>query len=37
MEYILSAQSCSFMLYVGTKELLKRITFEELIEGRVTI
>ena len=29
--------NCPFVLYVGTKKLVKRRAFEEFIEGRVAI
>lgn len=29
--------NCPFVLYVGTKKLVKRKAFEEFIEGRVAI
>jgi len=31
------AKNCSFVLYVGTKVLIKRIKFEEYINNKVTV
>ena len=33
----LKQPNCPFVLYVGTKKLVKRRAFEEFIEGRVAI
>ncbi len=33
----LKQPNCPFVLYVGTKKLVKRKAFEEFIEGRVAI
>ena len=34
---LLKQPNCPFVLYVGTKKLVKRRAFEEFIEGRVAI
>lgn len=34
---LLKQPNCPFVLYVGTKKLVKRKAFEEYIEGRVAI
>ena len=34
---MLKHPNCPFVLYVGTKKLVKRKAFEEFIEGRVAI
>ena len=34
---LLKQPNCPFVLYVGTKKLVKRKAFEEFIEGRVAI
>ena len=34
---MLKQPNCPFVLYVGTKKLVKRKAFEEFIEGRVAI
>ena len=37
IDEMLKQPNCPFVLYVGTKKLVKRKAFEELIEGRVAI
>ena len=37
IDSLLKAPNCPFVLYVGTKKLVKRKAFEEFIEGRVAI
>ena len=37
IDELLKQPSCPFVLYVGTKKLVKRRAFEEFIEGRVAI
>ena len=37
IDEMLKQPSCPFVLYVGTKKLVKRKAFEEFIEGRVAI
>ena len=34
---MLKQPNCPFVLYVGTKKLVKRKAFEEFIEGKVAI
>ena len=37
IDEMLKHPNCPFVLYVGTKKLVKRKAFEEFIEGRVAI
>ena len=37
LDELLKQPNCPFVLYVGTKKLVKRRAFEEFIEGRVAI
>ena len=37
IDQLLRMPGCPFVLYVGTKKLVKRKAFEEFIEGRVAI
>ena len=37
IDELLKQPNCTFVLYVGTKKLVKRRAFEEFIEGRVAI
>ena len=37
IDELLKQPNCPFVLYVGTKKLVKRRAFEEFIEGRVVI
>ena len=37
IDELLKQANCPFVLYVGTKKLVKRKAFEEFIEGRVAI
>ena len=37
IDELLKQPNCPFVLYVGTKTLVKRRAFEEFIEGRVAI
>lgn len=37
IDALLKQPNCPFVLYVGTKKLVKRKAFEEYIEGRLTI
>ena len=37
IDELLKQPNCPFVLYVGTRKLVKRRTFEEFIEGRVAI
>lgn len=37
IDELLKQPNCPFVLYVGTKKLVKRRAFEEYIEGRVAI
>ena len=37
IDELLKQPNCPFVLYVGTKKLVKRRAFEEFIEGRVEI
>lgn len=37
IDKMLKQPNCPFVLYVGTKKLVKRKAFEEFIEGRVAI
>ena len=37
IDELLKQPNCSFVLYVGTKKLVKRRAFEEFIEGRMAI
>ena len=37
IDEMLKQPTCPFVLYVGTKKLVKRKAFEEFIEGRVAI
>ena len=37
IDELLKQPNCPFVLYVGTKKLVKRRAFEEFIEGRVAI
>ena len=37
IDELLKQPNCPFVLYVGTKKLVKRKAFEEFIEGRVAI
>ena len=37
IDELLKQPNCPFVLYVGTKKLVKRNAFEEFIEGRVAI
>ena len=37
IDEMLKQPNCTFVLYVGTKKLVKRKAFEEFIEGRVAI
>ena len=37
IDEILKQPNCPFVLYVGTKKLVKRKAFEEFIEGRIAI
>lgn len=37
IDEMLKQPNCPFVLYVGTKRLVKRKAFEEFIEGRVAI
>ena len=37
IDELLKQPNCPFVLYVGTKKLIKRRAFEEFIEGRVAI
>ena len=37
IDELLKQSNCPFVLYVGTKKLVKRRAFEEFIEGRVAI
>jgi len=37
IDEMLKQPNCPFVLYVGTKKLVKRKAFEEFIEGRVAI
>ncbi len=37
IDELLKQPNCPFVLYVGTKKLVKRRAFEEFIEGRMAI
>ena len=37
IDELLKQPNCPFVLYVGTKKLVKRRVFEEFIEGRAAI
>ena len=37
IDELLKQPNCPYVLYVGTKKLVKRRAFEEFIEGRVAI
>ena len=37
IDELLTQPNCPYVLYVGTKKLVKRKAFEEFIEGRVAI
>ena len=37
IDELLKQPNCPFVLYVGTKKLVKRRAFEEFIDGRVAI
>ena len=37
IDELLKQPNCPFVLYVGTKKLVKHRAFEEFIEGRVAI
>ena len=37
IDELLKKPNCPFVLYVGTRKLVKRRAFEEFIEGRVAI
>ena len=37
IDELLKQPNCPFVLYVGTKKLVKRRAFEEFIKGRVAI
>ena len=37
IDELLKQPNCPFVLYVGTKKLVRRRAFEEFIEGRVAI
>lgn len=37
IDEMLKQPNCPFVLYVGTKKLVKRKAFEEYIEGKVAI
>ena len=37
IEQMLKQPNCPFVLYVGTKKLVKRKAFEEYIDGKVAI
>ena len=37
IDELLKQPNCPFVLYVGTKKLVKRRAFEEFIEGRAAI
>ena len=37
IDEMLKQPNCPFVLYVGTKKLVKRKAFEEFIEGRIAI
>ena len=37
IDELLKQPNCPFVLYLGTKKLVKRKAFEEFIEGRVAI
>ena len=37
IESLLKQPNCPFVLYVGTKKLVKRKTFEAYIDGKVAI
>ena len=37
IDEVLKQPNCPFVLYVGTRKLVKRRAFEEYIEGRVAI
>ena len=37
IDELVKQPNCPFVLYVGTKKLVKRRAFEEFIEGRVAI
>lgn len=37
IDELLKQPNCLFVLYVGTRKLVKRRAFEEFIEGRVAI
>ena len=37
IDELLKQPNCPFVLYVGSKKLIKRRAFEEFIEGRVAI
>ena len=37
IDELLKQPNCPFVLYVGTKKLVKRKAFEEFIEGQVAI
>ena len=37
IDEMLKQPNCPFVLYVGTKKLVKGMAFEEFIEGRVAI
>ena len=37
IDELLKQPNCPFVLYVGTRKLVKRRAFEEFIEGRVAI
>ena len=37
IDELLKQPNCPFVLYVGTKKLVKRKAFEKFIEGRVAI
>lgn len=37
IDEMLKQPNCPFVLYVGTKKLVKRKAFEEFIEGKIAI
>ena len=37
IDEMLKQPNCPFVLYVGTKKVVKRKAFEEFIEGRIAI
>jgi len=37
IDSLLRLPNCPFVLYVGTKKLVKRVAFEEYIQGKLAI